>query len=51
MTKEALIERLKTLAEWDDNEAAHIEADDALIEYIDDNDVKEAFDSIRKWYA
>lgn len=29
----------------------HIEADELLLKYIDDNNVSEIFDSIEKWYS
>jgi hypothetical protein len=53
MTKEELIERLKKLRELsdEDTEVAHCDADDALIEYIGDEEIAEAFDNIHKWYA
>lgn len=34
-----------------DEERNHIAADKALLEYIDDPAVTEAFDAIYKWYA
>jgi hypothetical protein len=47
----ALKEKLKELFEWGDQESAHVQADAALIEYIDDDEVTELFLSIDKWYA
>jgi len=34
-----------------DEEAAHIQADYALIEFINDNEIREAYNKIGKWYA
>lgn len=34
-----------------DIEAAHSYADSALLEYIDDKEVEEIWDSIEKWYS
>lgn len=51
--KEILLLRLEELAmlSEEDPEAAHCEADDALIDYIEDFEIKKAFDKINKWYA
>ena len=51
MNKEKLLEILAACARDMDPEGAHGEADDALIEYIDDAEIKEAFAKITKWYA
>ena len=53
MTKEKLIGRLEQIkAKYGgDQEAAHMYADEALLEYIDDNDISEAYEAIDKWYA
>ncbi|MEK7208519.1 MAG: hypothetical protein AAB699_03180 [Patescibacteria group bacterium] len=61
MTKEELVKRLLELAEsakgwkWNKDgespEGAHVKADKALLEYIGDEKVTKAFDSIDKWYA
>jgi hypothetical protein len=53
MTKKELIEELqniKAVKQWD-KEAAHGDADDALIKFINDKEIKEAYDAIEKWYA
>jgi hypothetical protein len=34
-----------------DEEKAHYDADDLLIQFINDKEIEEAFDSIHKWYA
>jgi hypothetical protein len=51
MTKPELIRRLEMLAISGDKEAAHVEADNALIEFINDDEVKSAYDGITKRYA
>jgi hypothetical protein len=51
MTKEELIEKLKKLENSDDPEIAHINADDLLMEYIDDAEILSAFEQIPKWYS
>ena len=53
MTREELLTalRLYRLGSNHDEEIAHKAADRALLEYINDPEVSEVFDSIRKWYA
>lgn len=51
MTKDELIAKLIELQSNGDEEAAHWDADEALIEFIHDDRVKEAFYGIGKWYA
>lgn len=58
MTKEELIDRLREIAKsgapgygYTDEEVDHLAADQALLDYINDPDVAEAFNSIKKWYA
>ena len=51
MTKEELIKKLKEQQLNSDTEMAHSIADDLLIEYVNDKEIEEAFDSIDKWYA
>lgn len=51
MTKEELIERLEALQQDGDTEYQHGEADDLLIEWINDPEVTEAYAKIKKWYA
>lgn len=50
MTKKELIKQLKECNSGD-LEADHSDADDLLLEYIDDQEIKEVFDCIDKWYA
>jgi len=60
--KKQLIKRLRELAgstegwsapdyKGESPESAHVKADEALLEYIGDEEVTKAFDSIDKWYA
>lgn len=62
MKIEELIEKLKKIKErqdrhieqggiYGDFDDDHIEADELLLEYIADTEVKEIFDSIEKWYS
>jgi hypothetical protein len=51
VTRDELIERLRKLATLSDPEEAHIEADGALIEYLNDLEIAEAYDAVGKWYA
>ena len=51
MNKKELVKELKALQNDDDNETSHSNADSLLLEYIDDKEVKEAFNKIEKWYA
>ena len=50
MTKEELIAALKE-CNSKDKERDHTKADELLIAYINDKDVKAAYDAIGKWYA
>lgn len=51
MTKAELLAKLKAIREQSDREAAHADADDALLDYINDAEVRAAYDAIEKWYA
>ena len=51
MTKEELITELKRANKNLDTECAHLKADDLLIEYIGDEDIKKAYGKVEKWYA
>lgn len=48
---DVLLHTLLKLAESDDVEMAHIYADEALLQYINDTEVTKAFRRIHKWYA
>lgn len=49
MNKEELIRILRTDSE--DKEDDHIKSDEALLEYINDEKITEAFNSVDKWYS
>jgi len=51
MTKVELIKKLKALQIDTDPESAHSEADDLLLEYINDQDISKEFNDIHKWYS
>ncbi len=51
MTRDELIEKLRDLAIESDREVAHIEADKLLLEYINDDEVSEVFNSQEMWTA
>ena len=51
MTKETLIEKLTALQTTEDPEGAHEEADELLLDYIMDAEVRHAYSQIPKWYA
>ena len=51
MNKDELIRQLNELSNNSDRQEAHIRADKALIDYIDDEEIREAYESIKKWYA
>jgi len=49
--KSALLAVLKTESDNTDYESAHGNADDALLEFIDDEEISDAFEQVGKWYA
>ena len=52
MTKTQLAEALKRLGEGPyDPEATHGDADALLLEYINSDEVSEAYDALDKWYS
>jgi hypothetical protein len=53
MNKDDLLAKLKQLQIFsiEDEEVAHYDADMALLEYINDPEIKAAFEAIRRWYA
>jgi hypothetical protein len=51
MTKEELLAKLRECQKGGDIEDDHYEADQALLEFINDKDVTEAYEAIEKWYA
>lgn len=51
MTKEELIEKLKLLQNSSDPEAAHSDAEDLLLEFIADEEIRKEYEEVPKWYA
>jgi hypothetical protein len=58
MDKKELLERLDRIYQRDygdgkylDKEDDHVDADNAILEFINDSEITEAFDKIEKWYA
>lgn len=54
MTKEEALKRLRELASGKckgDDEEWHVEADEILLDLIDDDEIREAYDDVPKWYA
>ena len=51
LTKHQLLTVLQELANTNDPESAHADADNLLLEYINDAAIKKAFHNIKKWYA
>lgn len=50
MTKKQLLDVLTQCQDLD-IESGHIEADAALLEFIGDQDITDAFESLQRWYA
>lgn len=51
MSKQELIGILRALKGYVDKEAAHSEADELLLKFIDDAEVTKAFKELTVWYA
>lgn len=51
MDKKELLEILNYFSEMKDIEQSHVLSDQALLDYINDKDISEAFDCIEKWYS
>ena len=51
LTKEALLELLRREAKSDDTEQAHAAADEALLDFINDPEIRAAYNAVPKWYA
>jgi hypothetical protein len=51
VTKEELLARLAVIRKMSNQETAHVRADEALTDYINDEDVTAAYHAIAKWYA
>ena len=51
MTKEQLIAKLESIRLEHGTELGHVFADEALLEYINDEDISKAYDAVPKWYS
>lgn len=52
LTKDELIDRLKEIgSRQGDPESDHSNADSLLLDYINSQEVTDAFEAIEKWYA
>lgn len=51
MKKAVVLKILKKCADNMDNESAHVDADAALVAYIDDPEITAAYQAVPKWYA
>jgi len=52
MTKEELIAKLKEAKDLDfDPEIAHVKADQAILDFINDEEINKIYDDISKWYS
>lgn len=51
MTKDELLTQLRLLEQSGDPEAAHCTADNLLLEYLADDEIKVAFENVPKWYS
>lgn len=51
MNKAELLRYLRKLKKSDDTEGAHSDADQALIEFIDDLEISVVYGAIPKWYS
>lgn len=51
MTKEELLEILSDCAKDMDIESAHISADGALLDFINDPDISDAFKQVPRYYS
>jgi hypothetical protein len=51
ISKKQLLELLSILSNSDDPEDAHQDADELLLRFIDDDEIRDAFKSITRWYA
>jgi len=50
MTKQELLEILRRLSD-EDPVTGHREADTALLDYIGDEEIREAFENVPRWYS
>ncbi len=51
MKRQELLDTLRELQDSGDTEIAHHSADNALVEFINDKEIEDAYDQVPKWYA
>jgi len=51
VTKEEALAKLRGLHGHDDVEHAHSVADDVLLDLIDDDEIRDAYEAVPKWYS
>lgn len=51
LDRQTVLDRLRALADGDDTEEDHIEADALLLAYINDDEIGQAYLSVHKWFA
>lgn len=51
MTKKQLLDKLKSCLEYYDIEKSHSDADEALLNFINDPEITKAYNKLEKWYA
>ena len=51
MTRDELCAQLCELARDPDNERAHVLADQAILDYLNDREIAALWSAITKWYA
>jgi hypothetical protein len=50
--RDAIIKRLRECSGWErDPESAHADADQALLDYIGDEEVSAEYGKVEKWYS
>lgn len=51
MTREEALVALRALADDDDPEMSHQEADTILLDLINDEEIRDAFRNVHRWYS
>lgn len=51
LTRDELLARLRELKDHDDPERGHYEADELLLQFIADDEIRRAFEVITRWYT
>lgn len=50
ITKEKLLDRIKELSKLEDKEVAHVEAIEVLLDFINDEDIADAYSGTALWF-